>query len=91
MFATAERSILIFVNKATTYKSALDFLFTPPPKGCPTNIRLTSRCLKVQNALAYHKSGPHIQGDQKIGRKFVQNLCKVAQTVAKPKLATICS
>jgi hypothetical protein len=31
------------------------------------------------------------QGDQKIGRKFAEILGKVAQTVAKPKIATICS
>jgi hypothetical protein len=31
------------------------------------------------------------QGDQKIGRKFAQILGKVAQTVAKPKIAAICS
>jgi hypothetical protein len=31
------------------------------------------------------------QGDQKIGRKFAQILGKVAQTVAKPNILTMCS
>jgi len=50
VFATAECSSLIFVNKSTTYKSALALLFPL----ISADIRVTGRCLKAQNAQAYH-------------------------------------